>query len=84
MGKCSTCGKDTKTFDILLDNGAMLSFCGNCLSEMQKFIGDEAIIDAKGKGKTIKSTHFEIPTPVQIKDILDDYVIGQEEAKKTM
>lgn len=84
MGKCSTCGKDAKTFDILLDNGAMLSFCANCLSEMQKFIGDEAIIDAKGKGRTIKSTGFEIPTPVQIKNILDDYVIGQEEAKKTI
>lgn len=84
MGKCSTCGKDAKTFDILLDNGTMLSFCESCLSEMQRFIVDDAIIDAKSKGKALKSTDFEIPTPVQIKDILDDYVIGQEEAKKTI
>ena len=84
MGKCSTCGKEAKTFDILFDNGIMISFCSKCLSEMQKSIGIDEIINAKGTGRTIQSTNFEIPTPAQIKEILDDYVIGQEEAKKTI
>ena len=84
MGRCSTCGKEAKTFDIMFDNGTMISFCSRCLSEMQKSLGIDDIIDAKSTGKTIQSTGFEIPTPAQIKKILDDYVIGQEEAKKTI
>lgn len=84
MGKCSTCGKEGKTFDIDLGGGFMLSFCKNCLDEMAKTISSDEVILAKGNGKPVSSTGFEIHTPVQIKDILDDYVIGQEEAKKTI
>lgn len=84
MGKCSTCGKEAKTFDIIFDNGAMISFCSECLNEMQKSVGMDEIIDAKSKGRAIQSTNFEIPIPAQIKEILDDYVIGQEEAKKVI
>lgn len=84
MGRCSTCGKEAKTFDIMFDNGAMISFCSKCLDEMQKSLGIDDIIDAKSTGRTLQSTEFKIPTPAQIKKILDDYVIGQEEAKKTI
>lgn len=84
MGICSTCHKECKTFDIMFEDGTLIGFCSDCLEEMRKSIGTDEVVDAKGKGVKVKSDDFEIPTPADIKKILDDYVIGQEEAKKTI
>ena len=83
MGKCSSCGKDTRTFDIIFDNGVMISFCYQCLNEMQNSLIQE-FKEAGIDEKELKSSKLEVYTPAQIKEILDDYVIGQEEAKKVI
>ena len=73
------------------------SFCGKSQREVQKliagptvFICDECIglcgniIDEELEREDVATGISNIPKPVEIKDILDQYVIGQERAKKIL
>lgn len=81
MGRCSTCGKEAETFDIEVGGEFMISFCEDCLDEMVKSL---SVKNDEKKTVDDKSDKIDIKTPVEIKSILDEYVIGQEEAKKTI
>ena len=81
------------------DNGKLLycSFCGKSQHEVRKliagpsvFVCDECvdlcndIIREEIKEKDADSAIRKLPIPEEIKNILDDYVIGQESAKKVL
>ena len=81
------------------DNGKLLycSFCGKSQHEVRKliagpsvFVCDECvelcndIIREEVQEQSASVTGSELPTPHEIKDILDEYVIGQERAKKVL
>ena len=89
-------GNDTK--DSGDDGGKLLycSFCGKSQHEVRKliagptvFICDECvelcmdIIREENKSSLVKSTEG-VPTPQEICDVLNDYVIGQKSAKKVL
>jgi ATP-dependent Clp protease ATP-binding subunit ClpX len=77
-------------------NTLYCSFCGKSQHEVRKliagptvFICDECvelctdIIREEHKSSLVKS-RAGVPTPVEIKGVLDDYVIGQEQAKRVL
>jgi ATP-dependent Clp protease ATP-binding subunit ClpX len=81
------------------DNGKLLycSFCGKSQHEVRKliagpsvFICDECvelcndIIREEVQEQAASVTGSKLPTPHEIKDILDEYVIGQQRAKKVL
>ncbi len=81
------------------DNGKLLycSFCGKSQHEVRKliagpsvFVCDECvdlcndIIREEIQEKDSKSTTRKLPIPEEIKNTLDEYVIGQESAKKVL
>ena len=81
------------------DNGKLLycSFCGKSQHEVRKliagpsvFVCDECvelcndIIREEVQEQSASVTGSDLPTPHEIKDILDEYVIGQERAKKVL
>ena len=81
------------------DNGKLLycSFCGKSQHEVRKliagpsvFVCDECvelcndIIREEVQEQSASVTGSELPTPHEIKSILDEYVIGQERAKKVL
>lgn len=74
--KCSFCGKDQDQVKKLVA-GSGVYICNECI-ELCSEIVEEELTQAEPEGLT------ELPTPKEIMDKLNDYVIGQEKAKKSL
>ncbi len=79
--KCSFCGK---TQDIVkrIVAGPGVYICDECIGLCKNII-DEEYCEDDDIGYTIEEENV-LPKPEEIKKILDQYVIGQEDAKKTL
>ncbi len=75
--RCSFCGKGQKEVKKLIA-GPGVYICDECIDLCNDIIDEE-----KGKDVATKGA-FRVPKPVDIKNHLDDYVIGQTQAKKTL
>ena len=76
---CSFCGKSQHEVKKLIA-GPSVFICDECIELCNDIIRDEAPADA---GQT-RATRSELPVPSDIKGSLDQYVIGQEPAKRTL
>ncbi len=74
--RCSFCNKDQNDVRKLIA-GPTVFICDECVDVCNDIIAD----DRRVEGKTYKST---LPTPHEIKKFLDEYVIGQDQAKKKL
>jgi ATP-dependent Clp protease ATP-binding subunit ClpX len=74
---CSFCGKSQKEVKKLIA-GPTVYICDECIGLCNDIIAEE--IDRE----ETKDTKLRIPRPSEIKAILDEYVIGQERAKKVL
>src|SRR4030081_3381320 len=74
---CSFCGKSQKEVKKLIA-GPTVYICDECIGLSNDIIAEE--IDKE----EAKDTKLRIPRPSEIKIILDEYVIGQERAKKIL
>lgn len=79
--KCSFCGKTQDSVKRIVA-GPGVYICDECISLCKNII-DEDYLEDEEDGYTIEEVST-LPKPAEIKRILDDYVIGQEEAKKTL
>ncbi|MCH8013700.1 MAG: ATP-dependent Clp protease ATP-binding subunit ClpX [Candidatus Dadabacteria bacterium] len=75
---CSFCGKSQKEVRKLIA-GPTVYICNECIELCNEIIADE---DAK-EG-VLKKRYSSLPTPPQTKKFLDEYVIGQDRAKKIL
>ena len=80
--KCSFCGK-TQNAVAKLIAGPGVFICDECIKACNSILEDEMYEDEEEVGYTLNENE-KLPTPSEIKDILDEYVIGQEDAKKTL
>ncbi|MCC7296828.1 MAG: ATP-dependent Clp protease ATP-binding subunit ClpX [Bacteroidia bacterium] len=84
---CSFCGRK-KTDTLMLISGVEGHICENCVEQAFKIVEEElGASKSKKKHDTQKGTgleDFTLPTPSQIRQHLDEYVIGQDDAKKVM
>jgi ATP-dependent Clp protease ATP-binding subunit ClpX len=74
---CSFCGRGKSEVDVLIA-GEIASICNECAQQAMDY-SREALAAKKGKKKTSAKPLLK---PKEITAFLDDYVIGQEEAKK--
>src|SRR6187431_3682731 len=74
---CSFCGKSQDEVRKLIA-GPTVYICDECIDLCNDIIAEEQDKDSQRDGS------FKIPKPSEIKKVLDQYVIGQERAKKTL
>ncbi|AMC00852.1 ATP-dependent Clp protease ATP-binding subunit ClpX [Aerococcus viridans] len=75
---CSFCGKSQDEVDKIIA-GPGVYICNECVALCQEII-DEEVDQERQESYTM----VEPPKPTEIRSILDDYVIGQDQAKKTL
>jgi ATP-dependent Clp protease ATP-binding subunit ClpX len=77
---CSFCGRSRDEVKILIA-GQEGHICENCVDHAREIIDQELMIkDDKGSS----SFKLTVKKPMEVKKFLDEYVIGQDEAKKTL
>ena len=82
---CSFCGRPASETVMLLQ-GLEAQICEHCAEQAYMIIKDELGLkeSEKMKGKKGNAPALELKKPKEIKDFLDQYVIGQDEAKRTL
>ncbi|OFX85654.1 MAG: ATP-dependent protease ATP-binding subunit ClpX [Bacteroidetes bacterium GWF2_33_16] len=76
MDKCSFCGREKKETNLLVA-GMSAHICDRCIEQAFEIVKEE--LQKKGDFDVSK---IKLSKPVEIKKFLDQYVIGQEEAKR--
>ncbi|HET6762057.1 MAG TPA: ATP-dependent Clp protease ATP-binding subunit ClpX [Longimicrobiaceae bacterium] len=74
--RCSFCGKSKDSVKRFI-SGPSVYICNECISLCNEILAEEEIKEAT-------SAATPVPAPLEIKEILDQYVIGQDEAKKSL
>ncbi|MFL5766117.1 MAG: ATP-dependent Clp protease ATP-binding subunit ClpX [Bacteroidia bacterium] len=76
--KCSFCGRTKKDTDVLIA-GITGHICNHCVTQAQTIVKDEI-----GSKNVSTFNAMQLLKPAEIKKHLDEYVIGQDEAKKVL
>lgn len=74
--RCSFCGKPKESVKKFI-SGPSVYICNECVSLCNEILAEE---EEREAAYSVPS----VPTPREIKEILDQYVIGQDEAKKSL
>ena len=75
---CSFCAKSERDVKKLIA-GQNVYICDECIA-----LCNQILIEEAAKDEQIATPSTKIPNPKDIKKILDDYIIGQDQAKKTL
>ena len=79
---CDFCGAtDTKANPVITGDNACI--CKACVGAAYDIMSGD-FVDAETNSKAKKVENIKIKTPAELKKILDEYVIGQERAKKVL
>jgi len=79
---CSFCGRSRDEVKILIA-GQEGHICENCVEHAREIIDQELMV-RDDKGNATAAFKLTVKKPMEIKKILDEYVIGQDEAKKVL
>ena len=79
--RCSFCGKSENMVYKLIEGPKGVFICDECVALCEDLIGES--LKKEGKKKRSEAG-IVLPKPMEIKEKLDEYVIGQDEAKKTL
>ena len=77
--KCSFCGRDKSATNVLIA-GMSGHICDQCIAQAQQIVNEES----SEKLKSAITPSLQLLKPIEIKEFLDQYVIGQNEAKKVL
>lgn len=77
---CSFCGRKQSETKLLI-SGFDAFICDQCVEQAQLILNEELTHSSKGKTEI---PNFKLLKPLEIKEFLDQYVIGQDEAKRIL
>ena len=79
---CSFCGRSEKEVKLLI-TGINGYICENCAIQAYEIAQSTGLLEPQGKKGSKKTYDLKkVPKPMEIKEYLDQYVIGQDEAKR--
>ncbi len=81
--RCSFCGKPQSLADRMIA-GNSCYICDECVRMCMSIIGEMPETEGYGKSSALPLRLDTLPKPMQLKENLDQYVIGQERAKKVL
>ena len=73
---CSFCGRNKKDVDLMI-SGIHAHICDKCIAQAQQILNEELKTTSDNE-----SPNFKLIKPADMKSHLDEFVIGQDEAKK--
>src|SRR6184192_1534994 len=73
--RCSFCGKSKDSVRKFI-SGPSVYICNECIALCNEILAED-------EEREVSEAITQVPTPVELKEALDQYVIGQEKAKKT-
>jgi ATP-dependent Clp protease ATP-binding subunit ClpX len=74
--RCSFCGKSKDAVRKFI-SGPSVYICNECIALCNEILAED-------EEREVAEAVTQVPTPLEIKDVLDQYVIGQERAKKVL
>ena len=74
--RCSFCGKSKDSVRKFI-SGPSVYICNECISLCNEILAED-------EEREVAEAITQVPTPQEVKDVLDQYVIGQERAKKAL
>jgi ATP-dependent Clp protease ATP-binding subunit ClpX len=74
--RCSFCGKSKDSVRKFI-SGPSVYICNECIALCNEILAED-------EEREVAEAITQVPTPQEIKDVLDQYVIGQEKAKKAL
>ena len=82
MNKCSFCGKPESQVQLLI-TGLHGYICNECVQRCEELLQEVGMDKASASGKSNHKYNLkEVPKPTEIKAYLDQYIIGQDDAKR--
>ena len=81
--KCTFCGKSRQLVESLIAGPPHIYICNECIELCNTILKEDDRRDSGG-GSVSPVTSDRLPTPREIKELLDEYVISQERAKKVI
>jgi len=78
MEFCTFCGKSRKVVESLIAGPPNVYICNECVQLCNRILADEK------KKKDTNTDKKKLPSPREIKELLDQYVIGQPETKRVL
>ena len=84
--RCSFCGRTEDEVDFLIPSSNGLCICSDCISQCNMIVEEaERMTRADEKAEERKKLTLEsLPKPMEIKKSLDEYVVGQDAAKRAL
>ncbi len=80
---CSFCGRSRDEVKILIA-GQEGHICENCVDHAQEIIEQELATRQDGSSAASSAFKLTVKKPVEVKRFLDEYIIGQDDAKKVL
>ena len=85
LHRCSFCGRSEEQVELLIPSPTGVCICDFCVDLCAQLINENLGLSEEQDGEAAKEfgtlSMDTLPKPMQIKESLDEYIIGQDDAK---